>query len=217
MKLVVVNGSPRGRKSNSDKIIQWPLSEIKIIQDFVYEEVYVVDLKEREKQMEVLKTADYILVIFPLYTDSMPGITKEFFEHMERNKKFLSGKPISFIIHSGFPEAYQSRTVEKYTEYFSRLLDMKYMGSIVMGGSEALSAAPESMFTKKINAFKSVGRSIAEYKEFEKSDKVIISKPETLPKPKLFIMKYLNVSNIFWNRHLKKNNAYEKRFDRPYL
>ncbi|MGH4124779.1 MAG: hypothetical protein ACREV6_17800 [Clostridium sp.] len=54
--------------------------------------------------MDVLKTAEYILVIFPLYIDSMPGITKDFFEHMERNKGFLTGKPISFIIHSGFPE-----------------------------------------------------------------------------------------------------------------
>ena len=39
MKLVVVNGSPRGRKSNSDKIIEWPLSEMKATQDFVCEKV----------------------------------------------------------------------------------------------------------------------------------------------------------------------------------
>jgi multimeric flavodoxin WrbA len=217
MKLVVVNGSPRGRKSNSDKIIEWPLSEMKANPDFVYEKVYVTDLKERAKQMDVLKSADYILVIFPIYTDSMPGITKEFFEYMERNKDFLAEKPISFIIHSGFPEACQSRSAEKYTEYFSKLLGMKYMGSIIMGGSEALTAAPEAMFRKKIKAFKSIGRSISEYKEFEASDKIIISKPETLPKAQLFIMKHLNIADFFWNGLLKKNNAFEKRFDKPYL
>lgn len=47
MKLVVVNGSPRGRKSNSDKIIEWPLSEMKLNKDLMYEKIYVVDLKER--------------------------------------------------------------------------------------------------------------------------------------------------------------------------
>jgi len=217
MKLVVVNGSPRGRKSNSDKIIEWPLSEMKLNKDLVYEKIYVVDLKERVKQMDVLKSAEYILVIFPLYTDSMPGITKDFFEHMERNKEFLTGKPISFIIHSGFPEACQSRNVEKYTEYFSKLLGMKYRGSIVMGGSEALTAAPESMYRKKIKAFKSIARSISKYKEFETIDKIIISKPENLSKTALFFMKYLNTSNFFWNSLLKKNNAFEKRFDKPYL
>jgi len=217
MRLVVVNGSPRGRKSNSDKIIQWPLSEMKANEDFVYEKVYATDLKERAKQMEVLKSADYILVIFPLYTDSMPGITKDFFEHMEKSKDFLAGKPISFIIHSGFPEACQSRNIERYTEYFSKLLGMKYMGSIIMGGSEALTAAPESMFGKKIKAFKSIGRSISKCKEFEAADKIIISKPETLPKFQVFLMKYFNFSNFFWSSLLKKNNAYEKRFDKPYL
>jgi len=217
MKLVIVNGSPRGRKSNSDKIIEWPLSEIKANQDFVYEKVYVTELNERVKQIEVLKTADYILVIFPLYTDSMPGITKEFFEHMEKNKESLALKPISFIIHSGFPEALQSRNALKYTEYFSKLIGMKYMGGIIMGGSEALSAAPQSIYRKKIKAFKSIGRSIYECKEFEAADKIIISKPEALPKVQLFIMKYLNISDFFWNSLLKKNNAFEKRFDKPYL
>ncbi len=111
MKLVVVNGSPRGRKSNSDKIIEWPLSYMKANENFEYKKVYVTDLNERSQQMDALKSAEYILVIFPLYTDSMPGITKEFFEHMEKNKDFLAGKPISFIIHSGFPEASQSRYI----------------------------------------------------------------------------------------------------------
>jgi len=217
MKLVVVNGSPRGRKSNSDKIIQWPLSEMEVNEDFMYEKVYVTDIKEREKQMEVLKSADYILVIFPLYTDSMPGITKDFFEHMEKNKTLLAGKPISFIIHSGFPEASQSRNVERYTEYLSKLLDMRYMGSLIMGGSEALSAAPESMYNKKIKAFKSIGRSILQYKEFEAADKLIISKPESLPKVQVLVLKHLNIGNIFWNSLLKKNKAFEKRFDKPYL
>ncbi len=217
MKLVIVNGSPRGRKSNSDKIIEWPLSEMKVEQDFVYEKVYASDLKDRAKQMDALKSADHILIIFPLYTDSMPGVTKDFFEHMERNKDFLVGKLISFIIHSGFPEALQSRDVEKYTEYFSKLLGMKYMGSIIMGGSEALTAAPETMFKKKIAAFKSIGRSISQNKELEGADKLIISKPETLPKAQLFTMKYFNISNLFWNSLLKKNKAFEKRFDKPYL
>lgn len=57
MKLVVVNGSPRGRKSNSDKIIEWPLSEMKFNEDFVYEKLYVTDLKERANQMKALKSA----------------------------------------------------------------------------------------------------------------------------------------------------------------
>jgi hypothetical protein len=217
MKLVIVNGSPRGRKSNSDKILEWILSDIKDTAHFSYEKIYAADIKERDKQLETLKSADYLLVIFPLYTDSMPGITKEIFEHMERVKEELKGKPVSFVIHSGFPEALQSRTVEKYTEYFSRLLSMDYMGTIIMGGSEALSAAPESMFKNKIIAFKALGKSIIQTKSFDAAYKQIISKPETLPKHYIFIMKHFNFGDFFWNKMLKNNNAFDKRFDKPYI
>ena len=124
MKLTIVNGSPRGRKSNSDKILEWLLADIKDTPGFSYEKVYVVDIKGRENQIEVLKASDSIIVIFPIYTDCMPGIAKEFFELMESNKEIFVGKPITFIVHSGFPEAIHSRAIERYNQYFAKLLKM---------------------------------------------------------------------------------------------
>jgi putative NADPH-quinone reductase len=216
MKLTIVNGSPRGRKSNSDKILQWLLADIKDTSGFSYEKVYAIDIKDRESQIETLKTSDSIVVIFPLYTDCMPGITKDFFENMENCKKLLEGKTITFIVHSGFPEAIQSRAIEKYNEYFAKLMKMNYLGTIIMGGSEALSAAPDSMFKKKITSFKAVGRCIIENKALTAEDKALIGKHELLPGYMLFFMKRLSVSNFFWNSQLKKNNAFDKRFDKPY-
>ena len=54
MKLTIVNGSPRGRKSNSDRILEWVLSDINGTPGFSYEKVYVVDSKDGESQIEVL-------------------------------------------------------------------------------------------------------------------------------------------------------------------
>jgi NAD(P)H-dependent FMN reductase len=216
MKLTIVNGSPRGRKSNSDRILQWLLADIKDTVGFSYEKVYVVDIKERKSQIEILKSSDAIVVIFPLYTDCMPGITKDFFETMENNKKEFEGKAITFIVHSGFPEAIHSRAVEKYNEYFARLLKMKYLGTIIMGGSEALSAAPDNMFKKKIIYFKAIGQSIIQNKPLTAEDKVSIEKPELLPWYMLSIMKLTSISDFFWNSKLKKNNAFDKRYDKPY-
>lgn len=216
MKLTIVNGSPRGRKSNSDKILQWLLADIKDTSGFSYEKVYAVDIKERESQIETLKGSDSIVVIFPLYTDCMPGITKDFFENMENNKELLKGKVITFIVHSGFPEAIQSRAVERYNEYFSKLMEMNYMGTIIMGGSEALSAAPDSMFKKKIESFKAIGKCIIQNKPLTAKDKALIGKPELVSGVMLFLMKRLSVNDFFWNSQLKKNNAFDKRFEKPY-
>jgi multimeric flavodoxin WrbA len=226
MNLLIVNGSPRGRKSNSDKMLKWIFADeatksvsttggLSTISCSV-EKIYVVDIKEREHQMKLMEGADSILVIFPLYTDGMPGITKEIFERMENVKGSLKGKAISFIVHSGFPEPKQSRAVEKYTAHLASLLGMNYLGTVVMSGSESLTAAPDSMFKKKFASFRQIGRCIAEGKPFEEATLVAIAGPEVLSAFKLFVMKYINVSTFFWNHLLKKNHAFEKRFDSPY-
>lgn len=216
MKLTIVNGSPRGRQSNSDRILKWLLADIKDTSDFSYEKIYVVDIKERASQIESLIASDYIVVIFPLYTDCMPGVTKDYFEYMENNKRIFQGKSITFIVHSGFPEAIQSRAVERYNEYFASLLKMNYMGTIIMGGSEALSAAPDNYFRKKVICFNNIGKSIIQNKPFTAEDKAYIGKPELLSWNTLFVMKWFSISNFFWNSQLKKNNAFKKRFDKPY-
>jgi NAD(P)H-dependent FMN reductase len=216
MKLTIVNGSPRGRKSNSDRILQWLLADIKDVPNVSCEKVYVVDIKERQKEIEILNVSDSIVVIYPLYIDCMPGITKEYFEYMENNKMILEGKAIMFIVHSGFPEAIQSRAVEKYNEYLARLLKMDYIGTIIMGGSEALSSAPDNYFKKKVIAFNAIGKSIIQNNPLKAEHKDIIAKPELLSGYVLFIMKHFSINNFFWNSKLKKNNAFEKRFDKPY-
>jgi hypothetical protein len=263
MNLLIVNGSPRGRKSNSDKILKWifenetpargssgqfkanvpsanigdetstsgslagGLSRNECSESgslfsgfstsaFSVEKIYAVDRKERDRQMKLMEAADSILVIFPLYTDGMPGITKEIFERMENVKESLKGKVISFIVHSGFPEPKQSRAVEKYNAHLSALLGMNYLGTVIMPGSEALTAAPDSMFKKKFASFRQIGGCIVACKSFDEASLKVIAGPEVLTPFKLFVMKHLSVSTFFWNHLLKKNKAFDKRFDSPY-
>ena len=64
MNLLIVNGSPRGRKSNSDKMLNWLFNGRQSISGISIDKVYAVDRKEREKQLKLMETADSILVIF---------------------------------------------------------------------------------------------------------------------------------------------------------
>jgi multimeric flavodoxin WrbA len=216
MNLLIVNGSPRGRKSNSDKMLNWLFNDQQLTSGISIDKVYAVDRKDRDQQLKLMEAADSLLVIFPLYTDGMPGITKEVFEQMEDIKEDLKGKTISFIVHSGFPEPKQSRSVEKYVMHLAALLDMRYLGTVVMPGSEALSMAPESMFKKKFDSFRKIGSCIIEGKQLDAAALKLIAGPEVLPPFQLFVMKHVNIGNIFWNRMLKKNNAFDKRYDSPY-
>ena len=56
-----------------------------------------------------IKTSQNIIVIFPLYTDCMPGIVMQFFEDAYESG-ILNSKNVGFIVQSGFPEALPVRT-----------------------------------------------------------------------------------------------------------
>ncbi|MEA1911499.1 MAG: NAD(P)H-dependent oxidoreductase [Spirochaetota bacterium] len=92
-----------------------------------------------------------LLFVFPLYVDSMPGITKAFFELMENYKEYFSGKPVYFIIHSGFPEMIHSKALSRYLSYFSgKIMNMNYKGTVIIGWSEALQLAPDARLTSSV-------------------------------------------------------------------
>ncbi len=52
-----------------------------------------------------------LLILFPLYTDAMPAVTKLFFERLERIKEKLSGVKVYYVVQSGFSGANHSRYV----------------------------------------------------------------------------------------------------------
>ena len=214
MKLGIVNGSPRGKKSNSDKILNWLTANIK--NEIEINEIYTIN-KNTQEELSLLFESDYIVFIFPLYTDSMPACTKAFMEKMEQNKTMFNNKPIAFIIHSGFPEAIHSRSVERYVKYFSRLIGMNYMGTVVMGGSEALQAAPESFFKKQIKHFNALGMNVKNIQPLDKDSIKNISKVEKLGLFQKIIMKMTFISDYYWNSAMKRNGVFENKYDRPYI
>ena len=208
MKLAIVNGSPRGKSSNSDRMIDWM---IKGIENTV--KVYVKDEKKHAESIALISDADSILIVCPLYTDAMPGLLKLFFEKMER--EVFEGKYVSFVIHSGFSESIQSRVVERYCRYFAGICGMKTLGCVVMGGSEGLQVAPDNYFKKRIAAFQTIGENIASCHLFDEKALKIIARSERSSKFKIFIVKLLP-TDFYWNGQLKRNQAFDKRFDRPY-
>ena len=208
MKLLVVNGSPRGKKSNSDRIIGWITKDIEDC-----EKVYAAHVKKQDESAKKVVDADSILIVFPLYTDMMPGLMKAFFEKL--NAYDLSGKYVTFVVHSGFPEAVHSRTVEKYLRYFAKLNDMRLLGVVVMGGSEALQVAPDGYFGKRVGAFNSIGENIGENTELDTGALKTIARMEQYSKARVALMKIMP-TDMYWKSQLKKNGVYDERYAKPY-
>jgi hypothetical protein len=147
----------------------------------------------------------------------MPGVVKYFFEKLWYEKPL--GKKLGFIVQSGFPEAIHSTFVEKYLERFAENLDCDYLGTVIKGGGEAIRYTPEKRNRKLFKQFWELGKGMAQNQQFDQEIVKELRKPYVFSPPVRIVFRLLRPTGMFdafWNKELKKNNAYEKRYDKPY-
>lgn len=219
MKLAVFNGSPRGMKSNTRILLEQMLAgytaaggqaEISLH--------YLAKTSQLAEQVQAYAEADCVILAFPLYTDSMPGIVMAFIEAMATIHKSPETR-IGFLVQSGFPEAVHSVHVEAYLEKLTRRLGMTYLGTIIKGGVEGIQMQSEKMTAKLFTAMQEFGKDLAETGNWD------TVKIQALRKPYRFgpmmvagfkVFAKLGLVNFYWNMKLRENDAFDRRFDRPY-
>jgi len=120
-----------------------------------------------------------------------------------------------FVIQNGFPETHHNRFVERYCEKLVKRLGCIYEGSVCKGGCEGLDIQPPELVDKVFIGFYNVGRSFGEN---GKLDPEIVNKlayPEHLT-PENMKLVIPMVNNFLWDGRLKKNDALDKKFDKPF-
>jgi len=219
MKLTAFNGSPRGKGSNTKILLDQFIDGFMRNSDNSHEIAYLNKVKDAETFSAMFKEAEQVLLAFPLYHDSMPAIVKSFIEMLKPFGGRQRNPGIGFIVQSGFPESIHSKYVERYLEKLSKRLRCQYLGTIIKGGVERIKARPPWMTRKLFKSFYQLGKTFGETAEFDSRIITKLAKPERFSKIFLLLFKILDktgLTEFYWNDQLKKNNAYEKRFDRPY-
>ncbi|MEE8373037.1 MAG: NAD(P)H-dependent oxidoreductase [Dehalococcoidia bacterium] len=219
MRLTVFNGSPRGEKSTTRILLQHFLDGFMATEGNSHEVLDLIRLKEGDRFVESFREAEHVLLAFPLYHDSMPAMVKTFIESLEPLQGRTENPSIGFLVHSGFPEANHSRYVERYLEKLARRLGCKYLGTIIKGGANRIDEQPGFMSNGVFKSFRELGRSFGETGQFDERIVAKLASPERLPAPMRWMFRVVlktRFAYLGWNKHLKANNAYEKRFARPY-
>lgn len=219
MKLVIINGSPRYKNSNSEVLIRhFSEGYLKVSSEKELPVFYLAGKKQRETIDTVFRKADMIIFVFPLYTDSMPGIVKEALERIACNTCAFR-KKLGFIVQSGFPEAVHSVFTERYLEKYAKRIECVYLGTVIKGGMEGIKMMPPRMTKKLFDRFNSLGQYVALHDSFSPEITADLRKKYVMPPIGRFFFKLASIpgwTNYYWNMHLKKNGAYENRNDRPY-
>jgi NAD(P)H-dependent FMN reductase len=219
MRLTLFNGSPRGKKSNTKILLEHFANGFMISESNQFDVFYLFDTKAVDEHAEAFKTAEHVILAFPLYTDAMPGIVKNFIEGLEPLRGRKENPGIGYIVQSGFPEAIHSRFVEKYLIKLAQRLGCEYKGTVIKGGVEGIQVQPESWTKKLFQSFHQLGVEYAQTGRFSEEIIKKLAKTERMSRAKLAVFKLMQKSgltNFYWNSQLKKNNAYEKRFARPF-
>lgn len=212
MQYLLYNGSPRGKKGNTELIINKLIEGLSESPDASTEVIRLIQPSSRVEGAQKFASATCAILVFPLYTDAMPGIVMDFIEKLAPYKSRLSQLSLGFVVHSGFPEGMQSRAVEKYLVRLTTLLGAKYAGTVVAAGSMGMSA-------KRQKVIRELGRRFPLTMAFDPVLLTSASGFEKLPKAMVPIMSLLSKSNLmqfYWNEQLKKNGAYAKRSAKPY-
>jgi NAD(P)H-dependent FMN reductase len=219
MRLTIFNGSPRGLKSNTSILLDHFSEGFAAQGDHTVESAYLVQIKRSEQHLEMFQKADHVLLAFPLYWDAMPAIVKSFIELLEPLCGRKGNPDMDFIVQSGFNEANHSRYVEKYLEKLCVRLGCAYTGTVVRGGAEGIQVMPDWMTKGLFKKFHDLGQLYAETGQFDEKLVKKLAGHESYPpftRMMLMVMKRIGLADSYFNQQLKKNNAFDRRFDRPY-
>jgi len=218
MKLAIFNGSPRGRTSNTKKLLEYFQQGFESAGGEITIVDYLIQEKHLDKQVQHFKNEENILLAFPLYVDSVPGVVKQFIEAVGSFDG--SGKNIWFFLHSGFPEGIHCEGLIRYLKLLVKRWNMNYMGTILKPGTEQVRMRPLKKNHKLFLDFEKLGSSLAQTGFLDQDILDRFKQPYVYPPnaiPIIRLMSKLGIIDMFWNKELKKNRVYKQRFDMPLL
>ena len=218
-KLTVFNGSPRGKRGNTPILLKHLMDGFTSIGGNMAEIYHLQQIKNKAEFASHFQNAECVLIGFPLYTDGMPGIVKEFIETLQPFTQRESNPPVAFMVQSGFSEALHSCYVEQYLMTLADRLNSPYLGTLVRGGCEGVRLQPEKMNRKIFAALHALGQQLGEQGGFERQSVkafCFFERISTVLVPLVKLVGKLPFMSMYWDMQLKKNNAFTDRFARPY-
>lgn len=213
--LTLFNGSPRGRRGNT------PIFLREFADGFGGEREmhHLIQVKQMERHVQAFAEAQCAWIGFPLYTDSMPGSVKHFFEALKPLAGRADNPPVGFVVQSGFPEGLHSRYVERYLEKLAERLGSPYLGTIVRGNGEGTRLMPPEANRTLFENLQTLGAGLAREGRLDPGVLARIAHPERFPAilgPVFRIFLRLPAAHSYFDNMLKKNGAFERRFARPF-
>jgi multimeric flavodoxin WrbA len=209
MKITIVNGSPRGKKSNS----QYYINELeKLLPGNAIDHISALEKEILEpEKIPTLSNRDILVFCFPLYVDAIPSHLLAVLQNWETWFKKSDGeRPVVYgLVNCGFFEGEQTQPALEILENWCERAGLVWGTGLGIGGSEMLShlaSVPIGHGPKK-----SLGKS------FEIFAETILQKrsgPVLFTKPNFPRFLYSLMGSLSWVAEAKKNGISKKEMYR---
>lgn len=218
MRLVVYNGSPRGKGGNTQALLDELVRGFESAPGCAADMIRLRDERDMPALRKRFTGCDMAVLAFPLYVDAMPSVVKEFIEALEPLCGRAGNPALGFVVVSGFAEGVHASYVAKYLEKLARRLGCRHMGTVTMGNAEGVRHAAGKRRDMVYAAFRHQGQCLAAGWEFDAQAAASLAGPYRFTAPlRVFftLMGKLGLMDAGWNRMLRANGAFERRLDRP--
>ncbi len=220
-KVLLLVGSPKGERSVSNNIASYILDKFNE-NGVEAEKIFIVKEVRTEKTLNelILQSidADVLILISPLYVDSIPAINIKVLEefYKVKNDSFSKKQRFMVIFNCGFPEPHHNDLAVDICKKFASDTGLEWMGGITVGMGASLEGKSLESFRLAKNLCTGLNMSVnallkGETVPHEAID--IASKP-LMP---LTIVKFMmcNFGRFLWSNQMDKS-VKRKMFDRPY-
>lgn len=195
-KIMILNGSPRAPKSNSKNY-----SEIFMKYSRMQCDYFNITKSNHLKLIAEMEKYSDVIIVFPLYADSLPVGLLNFLKNLENN--LPAQRPvISILINCGFLEHEQNCVAVSMIRYFCRHNNFPIGSTLMLGSGEAILETPFRYIA--VRAIKRLSESVnkGNYKDIS----------ATMPLPKLL---FKMAARSYWISYGKKFGVSEKEMQRP--
>lgn len=217
--LLLLNGSPRGPRSNSMRMMSQMAEGWRSAGGSEPTVLHLAKRSDFDRAVVEFASAETVLLGMPLYTDSMPALVAEFIEALADRIGCPGNPRLAFLVQSGFNEALHSRGLERYLAKLAARLESPYAGTIVRGSGEALQVMSDRALAKLFSQLQELGGQLARDGVFDAEALAKVARTERLSPIRAVVVSAamtLPGTQFYWNSQLKKNGAWAQRFDAPY-
>jgi len=216
-RVLLLVGSPKGPgKSVSEALGAYVIEKMEV-RGWSSETISIrtsLQLDEgRAALLKAVKTADLIILSFPLYVDSLPAPVIRAMELIAEHRSKKNAR-FAVIANCGFPEAQHNKVVIAICRRFAHASGLEWAGGLALGMGGAVSS-------QRLKEQGGMVRNIVKSLDLT-VDGLVEDRPvpdeaiRLMAKPLIPGWMYTTMGNIGWRRQAKRCGVRKKLRDRPY-